>query len=107
MKFLVDAQLPRRLSLELARLRHDSLHTLDLLTGNRTPDADIAALATRDRRVVITKDRDFVASFLLRGAPPKLVLMTTVTSQMTPYSSFSPPTGLLWKRLSRKTILLN
>jgi predicted nuclease of predicted toxin-antitoxin system len=45
--------------------------------GNRTPDHDIAALAANEGRVVVTKDSDFVTSFLLRGAPPKLLLIST------------------------------
>ena len=38
MKFMVDAQLPRRLAASLKRWGHDVLHTLDLPSGNRTPD---------------------------------------------------------------------
>ena len=77
MKFLVDAQLPRRLALELAASGHDAIHTLDLPAANRTTDQDIVALATRESRVVVTKDNDFVVSFHLRGAPPKLLLIST------------------------------
>ncbi len=36
MKFIVDAQLPRRLALELAAAGHDAVHTLDLAKDNRT-----------------------------------------------------------------------
>ena len=36
MKFLVDAQLPRRFVGWLAEAGHDALHTLDLSLGNRT-----------------------------------------------------------------------
>ena len=77
MKFIVDAQLPRRLARELVAAGHDARHTLDLPLGNRTPDADIATLATGENRVVITKDRDFVTTFLLHGTPPQLLLITT------------------------------
>jgi predicted nuclease of predicted toxin-antitoxin system len=77
MKFVVDAQLPRRLAQELVASGHDVTHTLDLPLGNRTPDGDIAALAIREGRVVVTKDSDFVTWFLLRGAPPKLLLIST------------------------------
>jgi hypothetical protein len=41
MKFLVDAQLPRRLCQELRECGHDAAHTLDLSSGNRTSDAEI------------------------------------------------------------------
>jgi predicted nuclease of predicted toxin-antitoxin system len=77
MKFIVDAQLPRRLARELTASGHDAVHTLDFPAGNRTQDKDIVALAVREDRVVLTKDNDFVASFLLRGAPPKLLLIST------------------------------
>ena len=77
MKFLVDAQLPRRLVRWLQEAEHDALHTLDLPDGNRTTDAEINARATRDSRVVITKDADFVNSHLLRGQPSRLLIVST------------------------------
>lgn len=77
MKFIVDAQLPRRLCRDLAAAGHDAIHTLDLPLGNYTPDGDIASLAAREERVVVSKDSDFVTKFLLHGAPPKLLLIST------------------------------
>lgn len=77
MKFLVDAQLPRILARELTTAGHDAVHTLDLPQGNRTPDSNITSIAVLERRVVVTKDEDFVTQFLLRGAPPKLLLVST------------------------------
>ena len=77
MNFLIDAQLPRRLVRKLREAGHDALHTLDLPAGNRTPDTEINAIALRDNRAVITKDADFVNSFLLLGQPGKLVLVST------------------------------
>ncbi len=56
MKFLVDAQLPTRLTQQLAAAGHDAVHTSELPNGNRTPDAEIAALADAEDRVVVTKD---------------------------------------------------
>ncbi len=79
MRFLVDAQLPRRLVFRLREAGHDALHTLDLPNGNRTTDAEIIALAVGDARVVVTKDSDFVNSFLLSHRPPKLLLISTGT----------------------------
>ena len=77
MKFIVDAQLPLRLALDLAAAGHDARHTLHLPLGNTTPDDEIAALAAREGRVVVTKDSDFVTNFLLHGTPPKLLLIST------------------------------
>ena len=77
MKFIVDAQLPRRLAASLKWWGHDVLHTLDLPSGNRTPDWHINKLSMEEQRVVITKDADFVSSFLLYGVPFKLLLVST------------------------------
>lgn len=77
MRFLVDAQLPRRVTRWLTEKGHEARHTLDLPLGNRTPDADIIAFAAREQYIVVTKDEDFVRSFLLRGEPPGLLLIAT------------------------------
>lgn len=77
MNFLIDAQLPRRLAWRLREAGHNALHTLDLPGGNRTPDTEINGIALREDRAVITKDADFVNSFLLLGQPGKLVLVST------------------------------
>ena len=74
---LVDAQLPRRLALALQHTGLDVVHTLDLPLGNATPDSDIIAASLEQERVVITKDADFVQSFLLHGRPHKLLLVST------------------------------
>jgi predicted nuclease of predicted toxin-antitoxin system len=77
MRFIVDAQLPKRLARWLTDRGHDVLHTLDLPGGNRTPDLAITELAFREDRIVVTKDADFVSSFLLAGRPPRLWLVAT------------------------------
>jgi predicted nuclease of predicted toxin-antitoxin system len=77
MTFIVDAQLPRRPARELAAAGNDAAHTLDLAKKNRTPDGEITAIAKFENRVVVTKDEDFVTSYLLHGAPPKLLLVST------------------------------
>ena len=56
---------------------HDTIHTLDLPAANRTTDEEINELSARDLRVVITKDTDFVDSFLLFHRPYKLLLIST------------------------------
>jgi predicted nuclease of predicted toxin-antitoxin system len=77
MKFLVDAHLPRRLAYRLQDAGHDALHTLDLPKRNHTTDAEINAISVREERVVITKDADFVNTFLLSHQPRKLLLIST------------------------------
>ena len=77
MKFLIDAQLPRRLASRLQEAGHEALHTLDLPLGNRTPDAVINELSVHEGYVVVTKDADFAPSFFLRQRPRKLLLVST------------------------------
>ena len=77
MKFIVDAQIPKLISDYLCSVNHDCIHTLSLPNKNRTTDKEIIALALKEERVVITKDSDFLASFLLKNQPPKLVLSKT------------------------------
>jgi len=77
MKFLIDAQLPRRLAIQLQQAGFEATHTLDLPNGNRTTDQALITLSLTDQAVVITKDSDFVQSFLLRREPWKLLLVST------------------------------
>ncbi len=77
MKFLVDAQLPRKMAEWLRIASCDAIHTLDLPQGNRTSDATIIAEADSQDRVVITKDADFVNSHLLSDRPARLLLISS------------------------------
>ena len=77
MKFLIDAQLPRRVVAQLRQAGHDAIHTLDLPDGNRTTDRIINELSIKEQYIVVTKDSDFVESFLLRREPWKLLLIPT------------------------------
>ncbi|MBI4945779.1 MAG: DUF5615 family PIN-like protein [Bacteroidetes bacterium] len=77
MKFIVDAQLPRQLSVFLLRKGHDSIHTLDLPKQNATNDNTINAIADSEGRIVITKDGDFVASHLISAQPKQLLFVST------------------------------
>ncbi len=76
MKFLVDAQLPRRFANWLNEAGHDALHTLDLPKKNLTQDSELITRAMRDERIVISKDADFVQTFLVTGEPPLLLIST-------------------------------
>ena len=77
MRFLVDAQLPARLARFLTDAGHAAVHTSELPNGNATPDSEINRVADADDRVVVTKDRDFRDSHLLRGTPRHLLVVTT------------------------------
>ena len=77
MKLLIDAQLPRRLAIQLQRAGFEATHTLDLPDGNRTTDQSLITLSLAQQAIIITKDSDFVQSFLLRHEPWKLLLVST------------------------------
>jgi predicted nuclease of predicted toxin-antitoxin system len=50
---------------------------LDLPDANRTEDKYINELSIKENRVVITKDSDFLESFLIKLIPAKLVIVKT------------------------------
>jgi predicted nuclease of predicted toxin-antitoxin system len=77
MKFLIDAQLPRRLAHQLRAAGLETTHTLDLPEGNRTTDQALITFSLTQHCVVVTKDSDFVETFLLRHEPWKLLLVST------------------------------
>jgi predicted nuclease of predicted toxin-antitoxin system len=76
-KFLVDAQLPIRLARFLQASGYDTLHTKDLPKQNATSDTRINEISIEQERVVVTKDSDFVDSFMTIQKPSKLLLITT------------------------------
>jgi len=76
-KFLVDAQLPKSLSDLLKQNGHDSIHTLELPDQNKTSDNTIIKLSIEQERIVVTKDNDFLESFLLKSVPRKLIIIKT------------------------------
>ncbi len=77
MRFLIDAQLPKRMVDWLIGAGNDATHTLDLPDRNRSTDQQVIDYADRELRVVVTKDSDYVDSHLLSGRPAKLCLVST------------------------------
>ena len=77
MKVLIDAQLPRRLVYRFREAGFDCVHTFDLPDRNRTTDEVVIALADQDERIVVTKDADFVNTFMLYRQPKRLLLVST------------------------------
>ncbi len=76
-RFLLDAQLPRKLAFFLQDNGFDAIHTLDLPLQNKTTDSQINTISIEQERIVITKDRDFLESFLISNRPYKLIIVTT------------------------------
>ena len=56
MKFLIDAQLPRRLAAELKQAGFEATHTLELPDGNRTTDQALIKLSISAQSILVTKD---------------------------------------------------
>lgn len=77
MKFLIDAQLPRRLANVFKEAGYEAIHTLDLPNQNATKDIEINQISIQEQYVVISKDSDFLNSFLTVKQPYKLLLVTT------------------------------
>jgi predicted nuclease of predicted toxin-antitoxin system len=77
MKFVVDAQLPKRLVLHLRQLNFEARHTSGLELGNRTPDVQVARFADIEGAILVTKDTDFINSHILKGSPKRLLLVST------------------------------
>ena len=77
MKFILDAHLPKKLSYFLVWKGYDSIHTLDMPHKNRTKDSEINQLSIDEKRVLISKDLDFIESLLISDKPYKLIYLTT------------------------------
>ena len=76
-RFLIDAQLPKKLALLLQDMGYDVIHTLDLPSQNYTKDSEINTVSLNQKRIVVSKDRDFVESLLISDKPYKLLFVNT------------------------------
>lgn len=77
LKFLVDANLPRRVCHWLRSYGFEALHTLDLPGGNDTDDLDLVRISREQNLVLITKDSDFETLFRTNNGPAGLLLIST------------------------------
>jgi predicted nuclease of predicted toxin-antitoxin system len=74
-KFLVDAQLPPLLAAWLRDKGHEAVHVEDAGLRN-SDDIDVRNYAEVNGMIVVTKDRDFVATPLIGTPPPVLWVRT-------------------------------
>lgn len=74
MRLLVDENLSERLVTTLADQFPNSLH-IRLLGLGGANDQALWDLALREGCTLLTRDEDFLSLSLLRGAPPKVVLL--------------------------------
>ena len=77
MKFLIDAQLPLALAHFIRWNETECLHVCDLPLKDRTPDSEIRRICLQEGYILITKDRDFLDTHLLKRIPEKLLLIST------------------------------
>jgi predicted nuclease of predicted toxin-antitoxin system len=77
MKFLMMLNFHDVSLTSYARQDLKQLHTLDLPEGNRTTDQALITFSLTQHCVAVTKDSDFVETFLLRHEPWKLLLVST------------------------------
>ena len=77
LRFIIDAQLPKKLADFLISRDFNAIHTLDLPGKNATTDKFIIDFARMENRILITKDDDFLRSFLISKKPEKLILVKT------------------------------
>jgi predicted nuclease of predicted toxin-antitoxin system len=77
LKFLIDAHLPKKLAELFVYKGYDAIHTSDLVHKNHSTDTEINTISINEKRVVITKDLDFVDSMLISEKPYKLIYLTT------------------------------
>lgn len=77
MRFVIDAQLPPRLTSLIESLGHEAVQVVALAGGPSQPDSEVAATADAEGRVVVTKDSDFRHSHAVSASPAKLLLIAT------------------------------
>lgn len=73
--FIVDTQLPPLLAQFLVSKGYDAIHTTAFPDGHLLKDQEIVRIAIEESRTIVSKDRDFLDHYLLRGAPPKVILL--------------------------------
>ena len=75
LKFIVDTHLPPGLAQWLVKKGYDATHPYFLPPGERMTDTEIRQLAVTESRIIITKDTDFFDYYLVKGTPPKVLLL--------------------------------
>jgi predicted nuclease of predicted toxin-antitoxin system len=76
MKYLLDAQLSYKLAKHLKKKGFDVVHTNELPNKEKSTDKEISLYSKKHKRIVITKDSDFLDSYLIHNLPEKILLVT-------------------------------
>jgi predicted nuclease of predicted toxin-antitoxin system len=77
MRFLIDEQLPVLLAEVLVSKGYEAIHVSSLGSVEHVSDSMIIQRSLDEDYVVITKDVDFLNSFLIKNQPKKLVYVVT------------------------------
>ncbi len=77
MKFLIDEQLPISLVKWLVVQGFDVIHATSLGKNLKISDKAVCKDSMLNQRIVISKDIDFLNSFLIKKEPWKLLYLTT------------------------------
>jgi predicted nuclease of predicted toxin-antitoxin system len=73
LKFIIDTQSPPALAASLNKKGIDATHVISYPMGEFTSDKEIIDIASKEERVIITKDSDFFDYYLLKGFPPAIL----------------------------------
>ena len=77
MKFLIDGQLPKKLSLWLKMEFDCEVFHINDLNLQFAEDKEVFEQAKKLNAIIITKDRDFLKLQIRLGVPPKVIWVTS------------------------------
>jgi len=75
LRFFVDTQLPPSLADFFKRRGFDATHVVDYPLGALTSDNEIITIATKENRIVVSKDIDFFDHYILKNYSPAILLL--------------------------------
>ena len=73
MRFLCDVHISYKIKKFLKNKDHYCIHINEILSQDRTIDHDIAAYCNEKDLILITKDEDFLDTYLIEHLPRKLI----------------------------------
>ena len=77
MKLLLDANISWRIIKLIENDFSDCLHANDIKTNQPAKDLEIWEFAKQNKFIILTHDDDFEKLLLLKGAPPKVIILKT------------------------------
>ncbi len=77
LKYIIDASVTRHVLKRFEAVGMDVVHVLDLQGESPMKDREINLISIREDRIVMTKDYDFVESFMQSKRPYKLLFISS------------------------------